>query len=85
MVGEVLSVKELNILSTAIVTLIESKRCTLKGNGKYNIICTDQKRRRMSPDKITDLIDRLSVAAGQGNIKADALLIGKEVGVIRNV
>lgn len=83
MVGDVvLSVKEMNILVTALVAMVDRsfKPCSIRSNGSFNVQCTDGKRRRLSRDELVSLNNTLSVLAGQGVVLSvdDATNIVKE-------
>lgn len=76
-----LSDKEMNILSTALVTLVDSSLCTRDRRGRFKIRCGDGKRRKLSKAELVEIADKLSILAGHGSVKEVALEVAQETGL----
>lgn len=72
---------EMNILSTAIVALVDSDACSRKKDGRYRIRCTNGKNYKITQEEFFILADKIATHSGHDSVKDDALEVAREAGL----
>jgi len=72
---------EMNVLSTALIALVDSSACKRNKKGLFVVRCGDGRKRKFTEKQFIRLIDKLAVLAGHGSVKKEALAMAKAGGL----